>query len=246
MEFKYKRVLLKVSGGALSKNGETFSQNELRQITKNIITASEAGIQLAVVVGGGNIFRGRTADEWKIDRVEADNIGMLATIINSLIIKGVLASQTTKDIRMMTSLPMNSVAEPYIRLKAKKYLDENSIVIFGGGTGQPFMSTDYPSIQRAIEIGAEIVLMAKDSVNGIYNANPKKDANAKRYKELNCSDAIKLNLKVADPLAFILAKDFNMPMYVFDFNEKNSIIKACSGESNIGTFVSNSCKTMFY
>ena len=123
MNPKYKRVLLKLSGGALASNEELFSKEALKNITKNIINASEAGIQIAIVVGGGNIFRGRTADEWNIDRVEADNIGMLSTIINSLILKGALASQTDRDIRMMTSLPMNSVAEPYIRLKAKKYLD---------------------------------------------------------------------------------------------------------------------------
>lgn len=246
MNPKYKRVLLKLSGGALASNEELFSKEALKNITKNIINASEAGIQIAIVVGGGNIFRGRTADEWNIDRVEADNIGMLSTIINSLILKGALASQTDRDIRMMTSLPMNSVAEPYIRLKAKKYLDENSIVIFGGGTGQPFISTDYPSIQRAIEIGAEIVLMAKDGVDGIYTANPQNNKDAKRYKEINSSDVISLNLKVADSSAFILAKEFNMPMYVFNFKEENSIIKACSSESNIGTFVSNECKTMFY
>lgn len=246
MELKYKRVLLKLSGGALAANGETFSKESLSQIIENIISASEAGIQLAIVVGGGNIFRGRTADEWNIDRTEADNIGMLATIINSLILKGALANQTSKDIRVLTSLSMKSVAEPYIRLKAKKYLDENSIVIFGGGTGQPFISTDYPSIQRAIEINAEIVLMAKHGVNGVYTGNPKKNSDVQRYKTLNCSDAIKFNLEVADLAAFILAREFNMPMYVFDFSEKDSIIKACSGNSTIGTFVSNNCETTFY
>lgn len=243
---KYTKVLLKVSGGALVTEGEIFSQKALSQITKNIINASDAGIQLAIVIGGGNIFRGRTAEDWKMDRAEADNIGMLATIINSLILKGSLNSQTTKDVRVMTSLPINTVAEPYVRVKAKKYLSENSIVIFGGGIGQPFMSTDYPSIQRAIEMDVDIVLMAKDGVNGVYSSNPKGDRFAKRYKSLNCEDAIRFNLKVADYAAFVLAKEFNMPMYVFDFKEENSIIKVCSEESCIGTFVSNECETIFY
>lgn len=243
---KYKRVLLKLSGGALSgENNEQFAKEHLEAITNEIINARKNNIEVAILVGGGNIFRGRTADEWNIERVEADNIGMMATIINSLMIRGALSSKCDEDIRVMTSLSIPSVAEPYIRLKAKRHLDKGRIIIFGGGLGQPFVTTDYPSVQRAIEINADIVLMAKSGTNGVYTDDPRKNSDAKRYKNLNFEDAIKQNLQVADQSAFVLAKDYNMPLYVFDFNEPNAISKICNGE-NIGTYVGNDCQTELY
>lgn len=243
---KYKRVLLKLSGGALSgANNEQFAKEHLEAITNEIINARKNNIEIAILVGGGNIFRGRTADEWNIERVEADNIGMMATIINSLMIRGALSSKCDEDIRVMTSLSIPSVAEPYIRLKAKRHLDQGRIIIFGGGLGQPFVTTDYPSVQRAIEINADIVLMAKSGTNGVYTADPRKNPDAKRYKNLKFEDAIKQNLQVADQSSFVLAKDYNMPLYVFDFNEPNSITKICNGE-NIGTYVGNDCETELY
>ena len=243
---KYNRVLLKLSGGALSgENDQNFDKHNLDSITDEILKAKEKNIEIAILVGGGNIFRGRTADEWKIERVEADNIGMLATIINSLMIRGALASKCDADIRVMTSISVRSVAEPYIRLKAKKHLEKGRIIIFGGGLGQPFITTDYPSVQRAIEIGADIVLMAKDGTDGVYTADPRKDKTAKRYRTINYDDVIKNNLQVADQSAFVLARDYNMPLYVFDFNEKDAITKICNGEE-IGTYIGKDCKTELY
>lgn len=243
---EYKRILLKISGGALSgKNNEEFDKDKLDAITDQILKAREEGIEIAVLVGGGNIFRGRTADEWNIERVEADNIGMLATIINSLMLRGALYSKTDQDIRVMTSISVPSVAEPYIRLKAKKHLDKGKIVIFGGGLGQPFVTTDYPSVQRAIEIGADIVLMAKSGTNGVYTDDPKKDPNAKRYRNINYKDVISQNLQVADQSAFVLARDYKMPLYVFDFDEPNAISKICKGEE-IGTYIGQDCETELY
>lgn len=243
---EYKRILLKLSGGALSgKNNEEFDKDKLNAITDQIIEARKNNIEVAVLVGGGNIFRGRTADEWNIERVEADNIGMMATIINSLMLRGAISSKTKDDVRVMTSIPVPSVAEPYIRLKAKKHLDKGRIIIFGGGLGQPFVTTDYPSVQRAIEIGADIVLMAKSGTNGVYTADPKKDANAKRYRNINYEDVISQNLQVADQSAFVLARDYNMPLYVFDFDEKDAISKICNGEE-IGTYIGKDCKTELY
>jgi len=243
---KYKRILLKVSGGALAPDGKSgFDKKALEHITDEIINAANNGIEVAVLVGGGNIFRGRTADEWKIERVEADNIGMLATIINSLILRGALTYKDERDVRVMTSIPVTSVAEPYIRLRAIKHLEKGSIVIFGGGLGQPLVTTDYPSVQRAIEIRADVVLMAKEGTDGVYTANPNVDPTAKRYKSIKCEDAIKQGLQVADQSAFILAKDYGMPMYVFDFNEKGAMLKVCQGEE-IGTYVGNDCETELY
>lgn len=243
---KYKRILLKLSGGALSgANNEDFCKEKLENITNQIIAARKKGIEVAVLVGGGNIFRGRTADEWSIERVEADNIGMMATIINSLMLRGAISSKTDDDVRVMTSIPVPSVAEPYIRLKAKKHLDKGRIIIFGGGLGQPFVTTDYPSVQRAIEIDADIVLMAKSGADGVYTADPRKDATAKRYKNLTYDDVISQNLQVADQSAFVLARDYNMPLYVFDFDEPDAISKICDGEL-VGTYIGKDCETELY
>lgn len=243
---KYKRILLKLSGGALcGTNNENFDKKKLEEITDQIIKARNNGIEIAILVGGGNIFRGRTAEEWNIERVEADNIGMMATIINSLMLRGALSSKSDADVRVMTSVPVPSVAEPYIRLKAKKHLDKGRIIIFGGGLGQPFVTTDYPSVQRAVEIDADIVLMAKSGTNGVYTADPKKDSNAKRFKNISYDDVISKNLQVADQSAFVLARDYNMPLYVFDFDEKDAISKVCNGEE-IGTYVGSNCMTELY
>lgn len=243
---KYKRILLKLSGGALGgENNENFNKKKLENITDQIIAARNDGIEIAVLVGGGNIFRGRTAEEWNIERVEADNIGMMATIINSLMLRGAISSKTDYDVRVMTSIPVPSVAEPYLRLKAKKHLDKGRIIIFGGGLGQPFVTTDYPSVQRAIEINADIVLMAKSGTNGVYTADPKKEPNAKRYKNIKYDDVIEQNLQVADQSAFVLARDYKMPLYVFDFDEEDAIKKVCNGKI-IGTYVGDNCQTELY
>ena len=243
---KYKRILLKLSGGALGgDNNENFSKEKLEAITDQILAARKNGIEVAVLVGGGNIFRGRTAEDWNIERVEADNMGMMATIINSLMIRGALVCKAQEDVRVMTSLSIPQVAEPYIRLKAKRHLDKGRIVIFGGGLGQPFVTTDYPSVQRAIEIGADIVLMAKSGTNGVYTSDPRKDSNAKRYRNISYDDVIANNLQVADQSAFVLARDYNMPLYIFDFDEKDAISKICNNVE-IGTYIGKDCKTELY
>ena len=243
---KYQRILLKVSGGALSgKNDFGFDKDALDRITDEIIKASNAGVEVAVLIGGGNIFRGRTAEDWNIERAEADNIGMMATVINSLILRGALVSKGAHDLRVMSAVPMNTVAEPYIRLRAVHHLDKGKIVVFGGGIGQPYVTTDYASLQRALEIRADVVLMAKQGTDGVYTDNPNTNPDAKRYKTLSYDEAINKNLKVVDQSAFILAKDYDMPMYIFDFNQKNSILDICEGK-NVGTFVGKNCETEMY
>ena len=172
-------------------------------------------------------------------------MGMMATIINSLMIRGALASKSDADIRVMTSISIPQVAEPYIRLKAKRHLDKGRIIIFGGGLGQPFVTTDYPSVQRAIEIGADIVLMAKSGTNGVYTADPRKDSSAKRFRNISYDDVIAKNLQVADQSAFVLARDYNMPLYVFDFDEPDAISKICNNEE-IGTYIGKDCETELY
>lgn len=243
---KYKRILLKVSGGALSGDKDFgFEKNALDKITDEIIKASNKGVEIAVLVGGGNIFRGRTAEDWNIERAEADNIGMMATVINSLILRGALVSKGAHDLRVMTAIPMDTVAEPYIRLRALHHLDKGKIVVFGGGIGQPYVTTDYATLQRALEIRADVVLMAKQGTDGVYTDNPNENPDAKRYKTLSYDEAISKNLKVVDQSAFILAQDYDMPMYIFDFNQKNSILDVCEGK-NIGTYVGNNCGIEMY
>lgn len=243
---KYKRILLKVSGGALSGKGDFgFDKEALDRITDEIIKASNEGVEVAVLIGGGNIFRGRTAEDWNIERAEADNIGMMATIINSLILRGALVSKGAHDLRVMTAIPMDTVAEPYIRLRAVHHLDKGKIIVFGGGIGQPYVTTDYASLQRAVEIRADVVLMAKQGTDGVYTDNPNTNPDAKRYKTLSYDEAIDKNLKVVDQSAYILAKDYDMPMYIFDFNQKDSILDICKGK-NIGTYLGKNCETEMY
>ncbi|CAG9620448.1 UMP kinase [Sutcliffiella rhizosphaerae] len=235
----YKRVLLKLSGGALQgKEGESFGVEMLEHITGEILSLSERGIEVCVVVGGGNIFRGNMASHWGIDRVEADNIGTLGTIINSLMLRGVLKTKTEKEVRVMTAVPAPSVAEPYIRLRAINHLEKGYIILFGGGNGQPFVTTDYPSVQRAVEMKCDALLVAKQGVNGVFTTDPNKDLNAKMYRTLHYDDVVQNNIKVMDQSALLLARDFKLPVHLFNFNQKGAMKAICHGE-NIGTLISN-------
>lgn len=234
---KYKRVLIKLSGGALAtKDGESFGAENLDHITDEIISLTDMGVEVALVIGGGNIFRGNLAEQWGIDRVEADNIGTLGTIINSLMLRGVLKSKSEKEVRVMTAVPAPSVAEPYIRLRAINYLDKGFIVIFGGGNGQPFVTTDYPSVQRAIEMNCEALFVAKQGVNGVFTADPKVDPNAKMYEQLNYNEVVLNNIKVMDQAALLLARDYHLPVHIFNFNEPGVMSKLAAGEK-IGTLI---------
>ena len=171
---KYKRILLKLSGSALAGGKDFgFEKEALEYITDEIIAAKRSGVELAVLIGGGNIFRGKTADEWGIERSEADNIGTVATVVNGLILRGVLTAKGAGEVRVMTATPMNEIAEPYIRLRAINLMEKGYLVILAGGIGQPYITTDYPAIQRALEIRAEVVLMAKNGANGVFTENPK-------------------------------------------------------------------------
>lgn len=243
---RYKRILLKLSGGALAGNNDFgFEKDALNHIADEILSIRDMGIELAIMVGGGNIFRGKTAEEWQIERAEADNIGTMATVINSLILRGILTAKGAGEVRVMAATPMDAVAEPYIRLRAIHHLEKGHLVIFAGGIGQPYVTTDYPAVQRALEMRADVVLMAKNGANGVFNSNPNIDANAKRYKTLNYNEAIKNGLEVIDQTGFILARDYKLPIYVFDFAEKGCMKKICEGE-DVGTYISDEvCVEMY-
>ena len=235
----YKRILIKISGGALGdESGNSFGTEQLSHIADEILSVVNAGIDVSLVVGGGNIFRGNLAEAWGIDRVEADNIGTLGTIINSLMLRGVLKSKTNKDVRVMTSVPVTSVAEPYIRLRAIHHLEKGSIVIFGGGNGQPFVTTDYPSVQRAIETNSDAIFVAKHGVDGVYTSDPNLNSDAKIYANLNYNDVLINNLKVMDQSALLLARDHKLPVHIFDFNQSGTMKKLLEG-NQIGTTITN-------
>ncbi|RJE89032.1 UMP kinase [Paenibacillus sp. 1011MAR3C5] len=236
----YKRVLIKLSGGAVAGNTEFgFEPERLDHIAGEIMSVVNLGVEVSLVIGGGNIFRGNMADSWGIDRAEADNIGTLATVINSLMLRGVLKAKTDKEIRVMTAIPITSVAEPYIRLRAMHHLEKGYIVIFAGGNGQPYVTTDYPSVQRAIEVNCDALLVAKQGVDGVLSADPRQDKGARKYKSLHYNDVLNHNLKVMDQSAFILARDYNLPMHVFNFDKPGSMKAICEGNHHhIGTIIS--------
>lgn len=236
---RYKRVLIKLSGGALAdKEGNNFGTEELDHIAGEIMSIVNMGIEVSLVVGGGNIFRGSLADTWGIERVEADSIGTLGTIINSLMLRGVLKSKTDKEVRVMTSIPVSTVAEPYIRLRAVHHLDKGYIVIFGGGNGQPFVTTDYPSVQRAIETNSEAILVAKQGVDGVFTSDPKRNKKAKMYHNLNYDDVVTNNIKVMDQSALLLARDYKLPVHIFNFDQAGIMEKICSGQKQ-GTLINH-------
>ncbi|MGA8462112.1 MAG: uridine monophosphate kinase, partial [Streptosporangiaceae bacterium] len=194
------------------------------------------GVEEAVVVGGGNFFRGNVASEWSIERAEADNIGMLGTVMNALMLRGVLTARCESDVRVMTAIPMQSVAEPFIRLRADGHLRRGLIVLLAGGIGQPYVTTDYPAVQRALELDADALLVAKRGVDGVYDSDPNVDPGAKRYTRLTYREALAEGIKVMDQSAFVLANEHGLLMHIFDVAALGAMSAICQGE-DIGTVI---------
>jgi uridylate kinase len=192
---------------------------------------------VAVVVGGGNYFRGRMADGWGISRAEADNIGMLGTVMNALMLRGALTARTDADIRVMTAMPIHSVAEPFIRLRAVHHLERGMIVVLAGGIGQPYVTTDYPAVQRALELDADALLVAKHGVDGVYDADPKHHPDAKRYTSLTYDEALAAGVRIMDTSAFVLANEQSLTMHVFDVGAVGVMRGICEG-LELGTKIS--------
>jgi len=242
---RYERVLIKLSGGAFSGAAESgIERSAVDALVDEIKALAELGVEVAIMVGGGNIFRGRLADDWGIERAEADNIGMMSTVVNSLILRGALTSHGSQEVRVMTAIPIASVAEPYIRLRAIKHLEKGYIVVFAAGIGQPFVTTDYPAVQRAIEIRANAIFAAKQGVNGVFAEDPKRNPEAKRYEQITYDDVVDKGLKVMDQSAFILARDHRIPIHVFDASEHNAMRNIALGEPT-GTYVGPDAVTGF-
>ena len=237
-EAKYKRVLLKLSGEAFRGTEDYgIDSSTVRKIAEQIKRVTEMGIGIAIVVGGGNIFRGAEAEKEGMDRSTADYAGMLATVINALALQDVL-ERIEVTTRTQSAIGVQQVAEPYIRRRAIRHLEKGRVVIFAGGTGNPYMTTDTAAALRAIEIGAEVLLMAKNDVDGVYNADPLKDPSAKKFGKLTHREALEKRLEVMDATAFSLCMENNLPIIVFSFKSPHSIEKVIAGE-DIGTIVSS-------
>ncbi len=235
---KYKRILLKLSGEALSgaDKKQVIDFDILQQFAKEVKTIVDAGVQVAVVIGGGNIFRGASVEKSGIDRVQGDHMGMLATVINSMAIQSSL-EKFGMVTRLLSAIKMEQVAEPMIRRRAVRHLEKGRIVIFGAGTGNPYFTTDSAGALRAIEINADAVLKGT-RVDGIYTADPEKDPNATRYEKISYDEALAKNLKIMDLTAFALCKENNLPIIVFDMNKPGNLLRLINGES-VGTLVTN-------
>ena len=233
MAIKYKRVLIKVSGEALAGD-DRFGVNdaELGKVAAQIREIRDAGVEVAVVVGGGNFFRGRTGGN--IDKPTADYMGMLATVMNGLAVQDALLAAGCPA-KLMTAIEIRDMAEGYARRKALDYLEEGKVVVFGGGTGSPFFTTDTTAALRAAEIGADVLLLAKN-IDAVYSADPKQDPNAERYTELSYMDIIDKDLKVMDLTAATLCKDTQTKIYVFALKEEGNLMKVINGE-NVGTLI---------
>lgn len=234
---RYSRIMIKLSGGAMAGTGASiFDQESIEHIVDQILSAAELGVEVAVMIGGGNIFRGNVAQKWNIERAEADNMGMLGTIINGVMMRAAINARVATDVRVMTAISINSIAEPYIRLRANRHLDKGSIVILVGGIGQPYVTTDYPAVQRALEVRCEAILAAKHGIDGVYTADPKIDRTALRYRTLSFDDVISQDIRVMDQSAMLLARDHNLPIHLFNFDQPGAIRRICLGE-DVGTLV---------
>ena len=233
---KYKRVVLKLSGEALAgQQGFGIDPVIISSIAKQVKEVAELGVEVAVVVGGGNIWRGKTGSELGMDRATADYMGMLATVMNSLALQDSLEQQGIGT-RVQTSIEMRQVAEPYIRRRAIRHLEKSRVVIFAAGTGNPHLSTDTTAALRAAEIEADVILMGKNNVDGVYSADPVKDSNAVKFDQLSYLDLIKDGLAVMDSTASSLCMDNDIPLIVFSIMEEGNIKRAVLGET-IGTVV---------
>ena len=236
VEPKYKRVVLKLSGEAMAgQSGFGIDPATIKEMVKEMKEVHALGVEIAIIVGGGNIWRGITGAEMGMERAQADYMGMLATVMNSLALQDVLENNGVPT-RVQTSIDMRQIAEPFIRRRAIRHLEKGRVVIFAAGTGNPYFSTDTLAALRAAEVNADVILMAKNNVDGVYDADPRQDANATKFDNLSHLDVIAKGLKVMDSTASSLSMDNNIPLVVFNLNEPGNIRRVVLGES-IGTVV---------
>lgn len=232
---QYKRILLKLSGEALMGEQQYgIDAKRLAEYAEDIKAVIEKGIEVAIVIGGGNIFRGLSGASQGMDRVQGDHMGMLATVINGLALQSALELQGVET-RLQSAIKINEVAEPFIRRRAIRHLEKGRVVIFGGGTGNPYFTTDSAAVLRAIEIKADVILKGT-RVDGIYTSDPEKDKTATKFDKISFNDVLSKGLKVMDTTAFTLSQENELPIVVFDMNTRGNLMRIVSGE-NIGTVV---------
>ena len=236
MATKYKRVLYKLSGEALAGGkGFGIDSEVVTKITSQIVEVVKQGVEVAIVVGGGNIWRGKTGEELGMERATADSMGMLATVMNSLALQDSL-EQKGVDTRVLTSIEMKAMAEPYIRRRAIRHLEKGRVAIFAAGIGNPYFSTDTTAALRAKEIGAEAILMGKNGVDGVYSADPKLDSTATKYDKLSYMDIMNKGLTIMDSTAITFCMDNHLPIIVFSIDDAENIVKVVS-DSKLGTII---------
>lgn len=239
MRTGYKRVMLKLGGEMFGGGKVGIDPDVVESVAKQIAEVARGGTEIAVVIGGGNFFRGAQLQQRGMDRARSDYMGMLGTVMNCLALQDFL-QQEGVDCRVQTAIQMTQVAEPYLPLRADRHLEKGRVVIFGAGMGMPYFSTDTTAAQRALEIGCEVLLMAK-AVDGVYSDDPRTNPDAELFHEINPQEVLERDLKVADATAFSLCKDNDMPILVFNLLEQGNIARACAGE-RIGTLVSSEVK----
>lgn len=232
---KYNRILLKLSGEALMGNQKYgIDSDVLSSYAKDVKSIVDQECQIAIVIGGGNIYRGIQSEKSGFDRVQGDHMGMLATIINGMALQSALESLNIET-RLQTAIRMEQIAEPYIRRRAIRHLEKNRVVIFGGGTGNPYFTTDTAAALRAVEIEADTILKGT-RVDGVYSADPEKDKNATKFETITFDEAYNLDLKIMDLTAFTLCKENKLPINVFNMNTKGNLLKVCEGKK-VGTLI---------
>lgn len=232
---KYKRILLKLSGESLMGDKQFGIDNvRLNSYALQIKEICDSGVEVAIVIGGGNIFRGVQAEEGGMDRTHGDYMGMLATMINSMALQSALESNGIST-RLQSAIEMKEIAEPYVRRKAVRHLEKGRVVIFGAGTGNPYFTTDTAAVLRGVEVHADVILKGT-RVDGVYNVDPEKDKNAVKFDFISFEDVLKKGLNVMDTTAFTLSQENKLPIVVFDMNKQGNLLKICEGE-NIGTVV---------
>jgi uridylate kinase len=241
-ELKYKRILLKLSGESLmGDKGFGIDNKVLEFFADEIKKVHDIGVQFGVVIGGGNIYRGLSAGDQGIDRVTGDQMGMLATVINSLALQNAIEKRGTYS-RLMSSIKMEEIAEPYIRRRALRHLEKGRVVIFGAGTGHPYFSTDTAASLRAVEINADVIIKGT-RVDGVYDSDPEKNPNAFRFDKITYLDIIKKNLRIMDMTAVSLCRENNLPMIVFNMDVPNNLLRLVKGE-DVGTIIHDKEKTV--
>lgn len=232
---KYKRILLKLSGETLGgEQGSGFDYDTIRSLAESVIAVHNLNVEVGIVIGGGNIFRGAKSTEGNIGRVAGDHMGMLATVINSICLQEMLEQRGILT-RVLSAIELNAIAEPYIKRRADRHLEKKRVVIFAAGTGNPYFTTDTAAVLRASEVGAEIVIKATKT-NGVYDKDPLTHSDAVRYVKLNYDEVLNKNLQVMDATAIAFCRDNKLPIMVLDYRESETILKAVCGES-VGTLI---------